>query len=179
MRLGGIWHMVSAMFMCPALIILSRVPNRHKSKRVKIMSNILLYLLINSICNAVYKFGVINKIFSPGIDNSAQVEQEDTISFQTWPGLSQLVASAAANNNSTNINPSYSYNEISASGRHARSSAENLQQALLHEERLRRSADQTSGSSLVALRRQGRQTSPLVIIMCWFISNLIRIVSSS
>lgn len=61
--IGSLWHALSALVIGPALLILNRLPNRGSGKRVKILSNLLFWLLLSAIINAVQKMGILGGIF--------------------------------------------------------------------------------------------------------------------
>lgn len=63
MLIGSVWHIISAAIIGPALIVLNRLPNRGGSKRVKILSNLLFWLLLNDLLAATQKIGIINGVF--------------------------------------------------------------------------------------------------------------------
>lgn len=56
----------------PALIVLSKLPNRGGSKRVRILSNLLFWLLLNGLLAATYKIGIIGGYFQRTEANSEQ-----------------------------------------------------------------------------------------------------------
>lgn len=63
MFIGSVWHLVSAIVIGPALVVLRRLPNRGGSKRVRILSNLLFWLLLNGLLAATQKIGIIGGIF--------------------------------------------------------------------------------------------------------------------
>lgn len=81
--IGSLWHLFSAIVIGPALLILNRVPNRGNGKRVKILSNLLLWLLFSALINAVQKIGIIGGMFhaqrTPDFNNSQSPPQFRTI----------------------------------------------------------------------------------------------------
>lgn len=81
MLIGTVWHVISAIVIGPALIILHKFPNRGGSKRVRILSNLLFWLLLNSLMAAVYKLGVIGGVFLPGNDYDEQAPPSAQVSI--------------------------------------------------------------------------------------------------
>lgn len=63
MSIAATWHIISAACMGPALLILNRLPNRSRSKRVHILSSLLFWLLLNSLLSATQKLSIITGLF--------------------------------------------------------------------------------------------------------------------
>lgn len=64
--IGSVWHVVSAIVIGPALKVLGKLPNRGGSKRVRILKNLLFWLLINGLLAAGQKIGIISGFFHAG-----------------------------------------------------------------------------------------------------------------
>lgn len=63
--IGSLWLFFSGVVaIAPALLILDRMPNRGSSKRIRILRNILLWLLICSILSIAHRTGVMMKVFT-------------------------------------------------------------------------------------------------------------------
>lgn len=88
-------------FIGPALVVLKKVPNRGGSKRVRILSNLLFWLLINGLLAATYKIGIIEEYFQrtedlptppppvgmPSIDNNINNNNNTTLITSSGPPL--------------------------------------------------------------------------------------------
>lgn len=59
------WHLFSAIVIGPALVVLNKLPNRSGSKRVKILSKLLIWLLVNGLFAATQNIGIISGLFHP------------------------------------------------------------------------------------------------------------------
>lgn len=123
MFIGSVWHLVSAIVIGPALVVLRRLPNRGGSKRVRILSNLLFWLLLNGLLAATQKIGIIGGVFH------AETYPDDPPPPPPPPPPSSsfhLAASAASNKSAAPANsslPGYSGEQkLSAEVRETRTS---------------------------------------------------------
>jgi len=90
MLFSALWHMVSALVITPALFTIDKFPNRGGNKRVKILSNLLFWLLINSCIQAVQKTAIVSGIFEA---DSRDRPREEPVSAKQMPPPSPLLTS--------------------------------------------------------------------------------------
>ena len=60
---SAVWHIFSALVITPALLAINKFSNRGGNKRVKILQNLLFWLLVNSCIQATQKTAIVAGVF--------------------------------------------------------------------------------------------------------------------
>lgn len=81
----------------PAWIILDKFPNRCRTKRVKILSKLLFWLLLNALLAATQKFGIVGGVFDANYNETPPLPSKlpQALGGQANQTLQQLAPTAA------------------------------------------------------------------------------------